>query len=78
MAETLVFAWNFCCRCREASLIERLENLLIKRFLAQTQLSRQIPQVSLNVAFSLGDVFSPKAMGMPNWQVAFSLESRLL
>jgi len=78
MAETLVLSTNFCCLSREASLIERLENLLIKRFLAQTQLSRQIPQVSLNVAFSLGDVFSPKAMGMPNWQVAFSLESRLL
>jgi len=28
MAETLMFAWNFCCRCRESSLIEIFGNLI--------------------------------------------------
>ena len=65
VTETPVLAWDFCCRCRGAGLIERLGNRFIQQFLALGKPITQLPQVNHRGTFRLGVVFGPFATGTP-------------
>ena len=66
VAETLVFALDFCCHRREASLIE-IFGTLIRRGVSCLNTTEQENIVSRrSQAFSLGIVFSPEATETPN------------
>ena len=66
MTETLIFSMNFCCLCREASLIE-IFGTLIRRGVSCLNTTEQENIVShRSQAFSLGIVFSPEATETPN------------
>ena len=42
MDETLVLSWNFCCRCREASSIKKLGELIYQAVSCFERTEREI------------------------------------